>query len=258
MSSEELTRLSPTEKFDLLNGNYHYPLKNEVRKLTSSRDEVWEGLCHGWTTAAIHHVEPASKILINPDGVEIPFGSSDIKGLLSFFYAYKNYGAETRQAGLRCSSRRESNDRCEDDTNAGTFHLLLTNLIGLKGQSFIADIEKGPEVWNHIPVKYNFHVLEDQISPEEDAAPGTIQMVRIKTEVIYLFNSNVHTWNPLIGTPEQIERKKIYEYMLDLSHEGEILGGRWITRSRPDFLWQVDKAVHFSGMWRRLEELLND
>lgn len=258
MSSEELARLSPSEKFDLLNGSYHYPLKKEVRKLTSSRDEVWEGLCQGWSAAALHHAEPTPKILLNPDGVEIPFGSSDIKGLLSYFYAYKNRASETRQIGLRCSSRRDRSDRCEEDTNAGAFHLLLTNLIGHKGQSFIADIEKGPEVWNHIPVKYSSNVLENDLSPEADSAPGTVYMVRIKTEVMYLFNSHVHTWHPLIGTPQQVERKKIYEYMLDLSQEGEIIGGRWITRSRPDYLWHIEKAVHFYGMWRRLKELLND
>lgn len=258
MSQLEISQLSPSEKLDLLNGRYDYPLKHEVRKLTSSVNDAWEGLCQGWATATLHHNEPLPKTLLNPDGVSIPFGSSDIKGLLSYFYSYKFQSESFRQMGLRCSYRNNRNDRCNDDLNAGAFHLLMTNFIGSRGQTFIADTERAPEVWNHLPLSFNITHLEKDLPPEENSAPGTTSTARIKIQVFYLLNSEVHTWEPLLNTPLQTVRKKQYEYIVDLNSNGEISGGRWISRARPDYLWSIDKAMHFRGPWRRLEELLND
>lgn len=91
MSTEELKRLSPAEKFDILNGRYDYPTVAIERARTKEDAPGWEGICHGWIQAAIHHPEPEANVGVNPDGIVVPFGSADIKGLMSQYYGVKMY-----------------------------------------------------------------------------------------------------------------------------------------------------------------------
>lgn len=257
MTQEELSYLAPSEKFDLLNARYNYPLVKEVSSFTSPDRELWEGMCHGWAPALMHHNEPQPKVITNPDGIQIPFGSSDIKALISYYYAYEYDAVTSRQMGYRCNDDVQwpwSTDRCKDDMNAGAFHIVLTNKIGLGGSSFTADIENGTEVWNHDPVSYKVTVLRDNLPPESDSAKGTVKTIEVKTEVFYVFNSEKNTWEPS-GT---IAKKKTYQYKLDINKSGMIIGGNWISKMRPDFLWLVDKVPSFNEKFARLSELLND
>jgi hypothetical protein len=257
MTLEELSYLAPSEKFDLLNGRYDYPLVKEVSAFTSPEREIWEGMCHGWAPALMHHSEPLPKVMTNADGIQIPFGSSDIKALISYYYAYEYDAVTSRQMGSRCNSDMQwpwSSDRCEDDMNAGAFHIVLTNKIGLAGTSFVADIENGKEVWNHVPVRYQMTIVNDQLPPERDSAKGTVKTVRIKAEVFYVFNSDKNTWE----VSGQIAKKRSYEYTLDLNKSGMIIGGNWISKMRPDFLWLVDQVPAFNPKFEKLTELLND
>jgi len=91
MSQADLTNLSPAEKYDILMGNYDYPTVYSERKRTSPDMEDWQGICHGWVPAAIQIDEPKPYTATNSDGVSIPFGSSDIKGLLSYYYGITAY-----------------------------------------------------------------------------------------------------------------------------------------------------------------------
>lgn len=258
MSRDQLAALSPSEKFDLLLGRYDYPLKKEVASFTSPSREEWEGMCHGWAPALMHHDEPTPKYLLNPDGIEIPFGSADIKALVSYYYAYKYKAVTSRQMGYRCNNTwwPWGSDRCQDDMNAGAFHLVLTNKIGLGGVSFVADIERGTEVWNHVPVNYKVTVLQDNLPPESDSARGTVKTIRVRAEVFYVFNSQKNTWDPVLHTPLQVEKKRTYEYTLDLNRDNIIIGGNWRSKMRPDFLWLVDAVPEFKNEWKVLDTLL--
>ncbi len=91
MSQDELKRLSPAEKLDILQGRYDYPTVKMERDRTKPDAPGWEGICHGWIQAAIHHPEPEASTGINPDGIVVPFGSSDIKALMSQYYGVKMY-----------------------------------------------------------------------------------------------------------------------------------------------------------------------
>lgn len=259
MTREQLAELSPSEKFDLFLGRYDYPLKKEVAGFTSPNREEWEGMCHGWAPALMHHDEPTPKYLMNPDGIEVPFGSSDIKGLVSYYYAYKYKAVTSRQMGYRCNESWSwpwGTDRCDDDMNAGAFHVVLTNKIGLGGVSFVADIENGTEVWNHVPVNYRVTILQDNLPPESDSARGTKKTVQVKTEVFYVYNSQKNSWGPILHTPQQVEKRRIYEYTLDINSQGIIIGGNWRSKTRPDFLWLVDEVPEFKNEWKALESLL--
>lgn len=256
MSQDEIAALAPSEKLDILNGHYHYPLKAESDGRSSPRAPLWHGICHGWSPASINHNEPLPKTLINPDGIAVPFGSSDIKGLLSFYYAYKHEVASTHQMGKRCQIN--FGPGCDDDLNAGAFHLVLANKLGLENTSFVADIERGRQVWNHAPNEYSSIVVNDNLPPASNSAKGTVKRLQVKTGMTVVMKIAKNNWEPVLGTDAQINETRNYEYFLELNASGEIIGGEWISHGRPDFIWTMKKVENFNGQFARLSELLND
>ena len=91
MSIAEKANLSPAEKYDAFLGRFDYPLVQAERSRTSPDRPGWEGLCHGWSVASLNFAEPKPVLLKSPNGLEIPFGSSDIKGLLTLMQGNFNY-----------------------------------------------------------------------------------------------------------------------------------------------------------------------
>lgn len=258
MTIPQLAELSPSEKYDLYIGRYDYPLKNEVSRLANPSALNWEGICHGFSPASMNHKEPRPKIIRNPDGIDIPFGSSDIKALLSYYYAHSYSAPDTHQMGKRCFKGQYLNrDRdCYEDMNAGAFHIVLGNRIGLEGKGFIADLQRYKEVWNHPVYAYKSQLLRE-LEPNRNSAPGTVKMLEIKTTITYV-SDNGHDWHPVIGTRKQFYEKMNFHYFLDINADGEIIGGEWISRDRPDFLWIMGKPRKFEGILSKLGDLLND
>lgn len=253
MSVTELAALSPSEKYDLYIGRYDYPLKNQVAGIASPRAQLWEGICHGWAPAAMNHTEPESKLLKNPQGIEIPFGSTDIKALLSYYYAY-GFATAPVQMGERCYP--ESGEGCKDDLNAGAFHIILTNRLGLHGASFIADIESRGEVWNNPAYAYTTTIIREA-GPANESAPGTVKVITVSTDFQFADNGE-NNWRPVIGTHLQVINQRQYDYDLDIDGNGNIIGGEWRSRSRPDFLWLKQRPYRYTGLLFRLGELLED
>ena len=85
MSMSQLADLSPAEKYDIFMGRYDFPTVKLERERTSRQDKKWEGICHGWAPAALHFTEPHPVLIDSVDGVAVPFGSSDVKALLSYY-----------------------------------------------------------------------------------------------------------------------------------------------------------------------------
>lgn len=256
MSERELSILSPAEKYDIFVGRYDYPLKQAVSKIANKRADEWEGICHGWAPAAANHNEPTPKVMTNPDGIQVPFGSADIKGLLSYYYSHGFQVDNTYQMGLRCFGR-SSRGACKNDLNAGAFHLILTNRIGLQKKSFIADLVKSNEVWNHPVWAFKSKISKTGIRVDRDSAMGTVAIIRVKTEISYT-NESENFWETLMGTSRQDVMEKHYEYDLELDASGAIVGGKWKSSDRPDFIWTKAKPEVFEGNLSRLGELLND
>jgi hypothetical protein len=114
---------------------------------------TWWGICHAWSPAAILTPEPKNPVTHNG----VTFKVQDIKALVTLAYDR----TETRFVSLRCNqldSEQEINfDKygrptggsasCRD-TNAGTFHVLMTNYLGRQGESFVYDRTFDHEVWN--------------------------------------------------------------------------------------------------------------
>lgn len=242
MSENALSKLSPSEKYDLLMGNYNYPLKSEVEFYASTGTLDWEGLCHGWAVASSMHKEPSPRTVKNPDGIEIPFGSSDIKAILT--YAYSKLILNNDQIlGKRCDDKA-FND-CDDDLTAVSFHIVTANKIGLRGQSYIADMDRFEEVWNHPVVAY-----ESQVDSMRSSRTG--KTARLTTKLTYVDLVPNNSWSPVPRVLSYMTLK----YELDLNDDDNIVGGRWLGSARPDFLWGIKERPAFTNYFSGIQKLV--
>jgi|GEM_PF-1125061 len=84
---ERVASLSPLEKYSLLLGDYDYRLVNKFSKSGDAALSSWQGYCHAWAPVSLHYPEPNPVSAVNEDGIEIDFGSSDIKAVMISSYA---------------------------------------------------------------------------------------------------------------------------------------------------------------------------
>jgi hypothetical protein len=253
LNLNQLNKLSPTEKFDLFRGRYDYPLVAEVAAIADPNAADWEGICHGWAPASVNHPEPIPRTMFNPDGIQIPFGSSDIKALISYYYANGFQVPDTHQMGRRCEHGRFINrdPDCQEDLNAGAFHIALTNKIGIMKEGFVADMDRYTEVWNQPLVAYTSTMTIDNLPPSYGSSPETAKEIKIETWLSYV-NEAPDSWEP-IGD----RRKKVFlSYLLELNSKNEIVGGNWMSKVRPDFMWLKAPPAFFTGNLTGLGELL--
>jgi len=163
--------------------------------------ETWFGICHAWAPAAIMEKEPKKAVTYN--GVE--FKVNDIKALVSLTY---NKGLKNKFISLRCNKsnsdkkitfdefgRPVSADKECADTNAGSFHVVISNLLGIQKKSFVEDRTFDYEVWNQ-PVR-SFKVKHNQEVTAEKA-------------------------NTLIGAKKQTNFQPVTQ-----NHSGSLKKGEW-------------------------------
>src|SRR5205085_508842 len=162
-------------------GDYSYSLTKKVLKKNSPKDLWWEGICNGWSLASSNYPEPAPIVMTNKDGIKIPFGSSDVKGLLAMHEAYNHKGSYA-QVGKRChvqgkvlgeGDEKDANPNppapelankpeCSD-MNAGSFHVSVANLIGIHSRSFVADVDRFNDIWNQPVTSYSSTIVADEV-----------------------------------------------------------------------------------------------
>ena len=273
----DLSKLSPSEKYDLYRGDYDFTLSRYERGRTQIMKTVkgspsyiekfkipeWEGLCHAWAPATIHYKNPGPATVIGARGHVIPFGSSDIKALLTYnIHINENPGVVF--LGSRCNldfSKLEeklkkgeiSEEEYENkittaeckDTNAGAFHIALANQIGLQKESFIIDITRDQEVWNQAVQRYSSEVLEVSEGASEGAAPGTVREILVETKLDYI-TEVPHSWTNEIT--EDVLESEEYSYWLEIDKRGKIIGGDWVSFERPDFIWNQG-VTPFTGFF---------
>lgn len=281
LNQVDLRSLSPAEKFDIYMGwedfyftKYERSRTNIMRTVPGSREydrnfEIpkWEGLCHAWAPATLLYEEPKPVTLKGPSGIEVPFGSSDIKALLIAFLHYSN--SETRFLGQRCNfdlnelEKKYHNNEISkedyqkyrkscDDSNAGAFHVVLANQVGLLGEGFIADVTRESEVWNQAVYGYETKVLRSRSGASEGAAPGTVREVDVKTKMYYTTEISQSYAKPAY----QPTVYKSYAYTIELDGSGRIIGGAWSSHERPDFLWKQTRPKA-TGIWKHVMEIYN-
>lgn len=297
MTQAQRDILSPAEKYDIYvalktGTDLSLRLTNNVLNAAGPYRAYWEGICHGWSSASIEFNEPDVQSY-SANGITINFGSSDFKGLLSYYHAAitKNPAANrkvvTGRVGQRCKTEfpaetwfikdgKEFYKWIENgkivvkpvpedcvDTNAGAFHIVIANQIAYKKQGFVAEAVRDKEVWNQPVFAYETEVVSETTNVDPYATPKTKKQVRVKTRMHYgndggrMFWEQEDPeeefyawWNPTNGTSNYREAHKDFEYILDLDKRGNIIGGRWLSYERPDFLWlKKSKGFVTRGMF---------
>jgi hypothetical protein len=276
MSFQEISQLSPSELYDISQGDYNYPLTRKILSMHGPRRAWWEGLCHGWALAAANYPEAGKTIVVNKDGIRVPFGSSDVKALLIAHDSYNSIGAYARVADRCRTAGKVPGEDSERDRvrsmpspelanslecrgiNAGSFHIVLSNLIGLHGRSFVADIDRFGDVWNQPIFSYDSKFLGEMPVEPEHTVQGIHRRVRVQTRMVYgeelqFFDPqkeaegarNFVSKEPVTNTPHQMFKHKDYEYILEIDGAGAIIGGEWISLTRPDFIWMKRRDPSF-------------
>lgn len=278
MDITQLEKLSPAEKYDIFMGNFNYPFTKKVRSMYKPSNAWWEGICHGWAQAAVMYQEPQRVDLKNRDGLVVPFGATDVKGLLSFYYAnvhktkeYVRVGARCKVAGKvpgeeserdrvpRMPNERDANSKNCAGVNAGALHVVLTNMIGIQSRGFIADVDRFSDVWNQPIHSYSYDIMSERAANAREASAGAAKIVRVKMTMTYGEELNLLdkdpmeeeggfvSMEPVTNTPAQSFKSKYYEYTLEVDRMGNIIGGEWISETRPDFMWLKGKTSSFGG-----------
>lgn len=254
LEPHQLDELSPVEKFDIFRGDYSYSTTRTELARVSPRESKWHGICHGYAPAAIHHPEPQTVTLRNQDGLDIKFYSSDVSGLLSIYYA-EFAKTPVQFVGRRCKSSRGirvwNRGSCET-LNAGSLHVALNNTLGLRGESLIVDIEPGFEVWNFVATAFSSRFLTSD-EPKKTSAYGTVRRVLVETTVTFA-SDIAPKFDPVLFTENAYYINRLYEYYLELDENDNIIGGEWVSKNGPDFMWLQDKA-EFKGKWEILNEI---
>ena len=284
VSNRTFQGISPAEKYDVALGRFDFPTLSEERVRTEIMKTVpespefisdfkipeWFGLCHGWAPASQNFEDPVNTVTVQaPNNNTVVFYPSDIKALLIYYQQYSgNRSVQTVFAGERCDEEfnkleerlskgeitaaeleaAKNSPACRD-TNPGTLHLALANEIGRKKVGFVMDRTRDSEVWNQPITSYRSEILEKSDTASEGAAPGTVKEVRVSTTVVYSVETAPST-EP-IGV---VEDENVYEYWLELDKNGEIIGGRWVSDDRPDFIYR-ESAPLFQGYFKRLEQI---
>lgn len=251
MSQVSINQLSPAEKYDIFMGRYDYPTVKRSWAQTARHHSIWYGICHGMSPAALHYAEPTTVTLKNSDGIEITFFSSDVKALMGYYYA-KVSKAGVVQIGLSCSWGFSFRGGCSD-VNAGAFHIVMTNMLGLSNRGFIADIDRRREKWNHTAYKYKTTVV-NRYSLSRRQSNGATQVVRVKTEISYAGSAEKPAHSELIGSPLFTSHDKKYEYNLELTSDGKIVDGEWVSADHPDYIWYHNKDT-FDGYYSGINQI---
>lgn len=110
---------------------------------------TWFGICPAWAAAAVTLPEPEREVAFNGEQFKI----NDIKALVSL--AHERVGSKF--VSLRCNTDPDDIELDDDGrptsnscrfTNPATYHILLSNYLGLRGQAFVEDRTFSAEVWN--------------------------------------------------------------------------------------------------------------
>ncbi len=245
--------------------------------------DTWWGLCHAWVPAAIHEPRPLQPV--NYNGVT--FEVADLEALLMLAYddndaaviggrcdLFSSEADMARVHGCRLASeeaadgdnrpecteeqleqyivRRDDHGRIVtndcNDTNAGSFHVVMTNLLGLQKRAFAYDQTWDREVWNQPVVAFEV-ISQTELEPAQANAllgeEGQTYVRNVDAASLYEMEATTLyvTESSASATPSEqgrYERKLNHHYILEVDAKGDIIGGEWVGDSRtnhPDFLW---------------------
>jgi hypothetical protein len=216
----------------------------------------WWGLCHAWAAAALLMPEPQHPVTYN--GVQ--FRVQDLKALATVVHHHTkalNVSLRCNDSGIRVDGVGRPVDPTCRDTNPGTFHVLLANLLGKRGQSFLEDRSMDGDVWNQPILKYHVVSIHEVSEREANAwleVPNQTypynrqakRFVHVITDVFFLRESTAEI-DGMVDIRNYTFKDR-YAYILELDRDGNIIGGEWARvefaggrrtskTDHPDFLW---------------------
>lgn len=256
MDPEDISKLSPAEKYDLYLGATDWPLTTRVHSETSPTEASWTGYCHGWAPASMQFPEPAPITVTNPEGVEVRFGSSDIKALLTYYTGQVlptehsldvlPFGVYSRGVGSNCGHGRADLPQCHD-VNPGSLHLMLGNLIGLRAEGFVMDVDPTYEKWNQPVFAYRSEVLSRR-APSVGAAETAVEEVLVVSDVQWGMEIEPR-WEPTVSTEHNSTEGRRLIYTVELDSSGEVVGGQWVLRTDEGEFLTMAAAWHYLIAW---------
>ncbi len=206
----------------------------------------------------------------NPNSVTLPFNAKEIAN-------DPNLPAKARAAA--------SQPECMG-VNAGTFHLVMANQLGIMHTGFELDKTRDGQIWNQ-PVRGFHSEILGYEAPTAHSTANTEKVAIVKTDFEFAEDADygwafwyptltnlfkvdndflaeyAHYMKMLINIGDETEMKTYpydiidtvhYQYKLDLDHDGKIIGGEWITLERPDTLWIMEKRG-FEGNFKSLSKI---
>ena len=88
-----------------------------------------------------------------------------------------------------------------------------------------------------------------------DAAAGTVKEVTVTTTMKYIVEVPYHFERGGYNL-DAAEALVDYRYRLEIDRNGAIIGGKWLSYERPDFLWKQE-TPRFEGDFTGVEEIYN-
>jgi hypothetical protein len=283
-SDEQVDKLSPSEKYELLIGDKSFSLTEKMWKRGQNyyEDEghvaSWLGICHGWAAAAFNLPRPKKTVTVrSADGRrDLNFYPSDIKALASYLWAEGE--SKNRFLGGRCRKKSpavDANGRILDpdcfDANPGSWHLAVTNQIGISHRSLVMDATYDYRIWNQPIFAYSYRYF----NPRTMKVVGTIEdarvalkdfdhdrfhsyrssqsafLVGIVMDLTYMQETHPsHSEHDSSGKDRMRTIRYLYDLELDAS--GKIIGGEWYQNKHPDFLWVPEPGQHAASEYENM------
>lgn len=246
----------------------------------------WMGICHAWAPSTLMYKAPKPVTLKGKTGVMVPFGASDIKALLSLNIHHNivpylppmvgnackdNFFAENKSI-IKMTSPGITPENLEKQVkelfaqvcrpvDPGAFHIVLTNIIGFKKQGLIVDVDPGLQVWNQPVFKYVSKILDARNVGQETPLTklkGITKRVYVQTTIFYI-KELYPNWD---GFPRFDENGKNISiipmklvYSLELDGNNRIVGGKWLSDEKIDYVSTVYNERFVKPNPRRVETL---
>ena len=149
----------------------------DAERADFDRIETWWGICHAWAPAALVEDEPLAPVTRNG----VTFDVSDQKGLIMQQWdrasAYMVGGRCNEDELERDDTGRVTVDECRD-LNAGSWHVIVTNFIGLNRKGIVIERTTNYEVWNQ-PL-FGYKITEQREISQQEA----LTLLNLETEVV--------------------------------------------------------------------------
>lgn len=257
---------SPIEKYAQLTKQGGAPYSWEYwNHGPGTRPGSWWGHCNGWSSYTLNEFEPRRPVMVrltSATTVEpcsggagcIRFEVGDINGLMTELYFHDAF----RLVSGRCNRSNPAIDRygrvwypeCRD-SNPGTMHIVVTNMLGLYRRMVIADTTYDWQVWNFPAYRFEVSQLREISASEANSLIGVASSsYAFNSAASRFFQVTLRLWlvEDSIGprtTPAghllpYYTTIETYTYVLETASDGTILGGEYTgssKRDHPDFLW---------------------